>query len=85
LNAITSSTFLSFDNDNSFNLENITNITLPPLPIKTRWNSLFNFIIWLSPYIDFFPFFIANEIILAGDKASKALKDLNTSFQDNAH
>ena len=34
--------------------ENSTiNITLPPLPVKTRWNSWFKFVFWINQYIPF--------------------------------
>ena len=38
------------------------NITLPPLPVKTRWCSWFRFVFWLSEYIPYIiSFFIEEE------------------------
>ena len=44
---------------NSESSEEKIDLRLPPLFVKTRWNSWFNFIFWLKPYFPhFIPFFI---------------------------
>ncbi|GBB93734.1 hypothetical protein RclHR1_22210003 [Rhizophagus clarus] len=56
------------------------NITLPPLPVKTRWCSWFRFVFWLSNYIPYIvSFFIEEERL---DNSSKAICDLGRTFQD---
>ena len=56
------------------------NITLPPLPVKTRWCSWFRFVFWLNDYIPYIiPFFIEEEKL---DNNSKAVCDLAKTFQD---
>lgn len=56
------------------------NITLPPLPVKTRWCSWFKFVFWLSEHIPYIiSFFIEEEKL---DDSSKAIRDLGRTFQD---
>ena len=56
------------------------NITLPPLPVKTRWCSWFRFVFWLSDYIPYIvSFFIEEEKL---DDSSKAIRDLGKTFQN---
>jgi hypothetical protein len=56
------------------------NITLPPLPVKTRWCSWFRFVFWLSDYIPYIiAFFIEEEKL---DDGSKAIRDLGRTFRD---
>ena len=55
-------------------------ITLPPLPVKTRWCSWFRFVFWLSEYIPYIiSFFIEEEKL---DNSSKAICDLGSTFHD---
>jgi hypothetical protein len=56
------------------------NVTLPPLPVKTRWCSWFRFVFWLSEYIPHtISFFIEEERL---DNSSKAIYDLASTFQN---
>ena len=56
------------------------NVTLPPLPVKTRWCSWFRFVFWLSEYISHIISFYFEEERL--DNSSKAIHDLASTFQD---
>jgi len=56
------------------------NITLPPLPVKTRWCSWFRFVFWLSEYIPYIILFFIEEEKL--DNSSKAICDLGSTFRD---
>jgi hypothetical protein len=42
--------------------------TLPPLPVKTRWNTWFCFVFWLGPYLNH----IKNFYIAEADKNTEA-------------
>jgi len=55
-------------------------ITLPPLPVKTRWCSWFRFVFWLCPHIGHFVNFFLEESAI--DDSSKAIKDLVVLFSD---
>ena len=39
----------------------ILNPLLPPLPVKTRWNSWYNFVFWLNKHFNFFIEFYQEE------------------------
>jgi len=72
---------ISLDNF-SFDLEGNAqdiSITLPPLPVKTRWNSWFKFIVWLDGYFKYFITFYIQELRVDKNKAIKELVDV---FQD---
>jgi len=58
-------------------------ITLPPLPIKTRWNSWFKFVFWINQHIpQLCKFYIEEEII---NDESEAIRELATTFKNSAH
>jgi hypothetical protein len=56
------------------NINAVLNPTLPPLPVKTRWNSFFKFIFWCQPLFNHLINFFKEEENLNSD--SKAIKKL---------
>lgn len=66
---------------NISNSSNPVKVTIPPLPVKTRWNSWFKFVIWMSSYIQYFKSFFEEEKKL--DKKNNAIKELVTIFQQD--
>jgi hypothetical protein len=69
--------WVSFLNSQNSNLPS----TLPPFPVKTRWNSWFNFIFWINKYISQLKIFFLNEEILNNE--SKAIQKLAIIFKDS--
>jgi hypothetical protein len=58
-------------------------ITLPPLPVKTRWNSWFKFVFWINQHIpQICKFYIEEETI---NNESEAIRELATIFKNSAH
>jgi len=73
---------ISLDNF-SFDYEENTqdiSVTLPPLPVKTRWNSWFKFVVWLNNYFKYFVTFFIQE---SRSEKNKAIKELADIFQDS--
>jgi hypothetical protein len=67
----------SLSNNSQFTL------TLPPLPIKTRWNSWFNFVFWVNEHMDqLHIFFLQEEKI---NNESKAIKELAITFNNSTN
>jgi hypothetical protein len=56
--------------------------TLAPLPVKTRWNSVFSFLCWIKPLYSHLITFINAEYSI--DHDSKAIQDLH-AFCQNKH
>lgn len=77
LNAISLDNF-SFDLKGS--AQDIS-ITLPPLPVKTRWNSWFKFVVWLDRYFKYFITFYIQELRIDNNKS---IKELVNIFQDSS-
>lgn len=66
LNSVESPTLPSLIQNNS-NLS--IKPTLPPLPVKTRWNSWFNFIFWIKKYLPYLASFFLEENNICDSKA----------------
>ena len=64
-----------FSFDSEENAQDIS-ITLPPLPVKTRWNSWFKFVVWLNDYFKHFVTFYIQESRIEKSRAVKELADL---------
>jgi len=57
--------------------------TLPPLPVKTRWNTWFSFVFWLGPYLNYVKnFYIAEAAEAAETESVKKLIDI---FNNHAY
>lgn len=56
-------------------------VNLPPLPIKTRWNSWFKFLIWMKNYYQHMVTFFIEESV---EKNSNAIKELKEIFQNQS-
>ncbi len=51
-------------------------VNLPPLPVKTRWNSWFKFVIWMKDYYQHFITFFIQEHAIQSSNAIKELKEI---------
>ena len=51
-------------------------VNLPPLPVKTRWNSWFKFVIWMKNYYHHFVTFFIQEHEIQSSNAIKELKEI---------
>ena len=61
------------DNDN-------TQITLPPLPVKSRWNSWFRFVFWINQNINQLRLFYLEEEQVNNE--SQAIQELASIFNN---
>lgn len=61
----------------------VKNPTLPPLPVKTRWNTWFSFVFWLGPHLDY----VKNFYIAEADKhgGAESVKKLINIFNNCAY
>jgi hypothetical protein len=59
---------------------NIMSPTLPPVPVKSRWNSWFNFLIWIQPHFHLIESFIESEVVISEE--TKSLRNLKGIFND---
>jgi hypothetical protein len=68
----------------NFFISNFANqITLPPLPVKTYWNSWFKFVFWINQnLIPLSAFYIEEEQI---NNESQAIQELATVFKNSTN
>src|SRR6185369_14399787 len=59
---------------------NISSPSLPPVPVKSCWNSWFNFLIWIQSYFHLIESFIDSEIVVSEE--IKSLRNLKEIFED---
>ena len=59
----------------------ILNPLLPPLPVKTRWNSWYNFVFWLNKHFNFFIEFYQEE--KKNRNSNSAILELIKIFKDS--
>jgi hypothetical protein len=50
------------------------------VPVKSRWNSWFNFLVWVQSYFHLIESFIESEIVVSEE--IKALRNLKEIFED---
>jgi hypothetical protein len=58
-------------------------LQLPPLFVKTRWNSWFNFVIWIKPYFPYLvQFFIMENMLNDPPKSVKELAEILSNHEN---
>lgn len=71
------------ENESLFDEESTQDLSanLPPLPIKTRWNSWFKFVTWMKDYYQHFVTFFLEE---SATQNSNAIRELKEIFQSSS-